>query len=82
MQEPVIENGNLNRGGGKSNRGYTWIVVVTMLGTAAFVLIPVIVAAWYTFYSHDDFTNVKSAGALGTNLIVSALKYTWQCYLS
>ena len=76
MQETVIENGNLNRGGGKSNRGYTWIAVVTLLGTAAFVLIPVIVASWYTFYSHDDFTNVHSARALGSNLIISALKYT------
>lgn len=82
MQETVIENGNLNRGGGKSNRGYTWIAVVTLLGTAAFVLIPVIVASWYTFYSHDDFTNVHSARALGSNLIISALKYTIQCYLT
>ena len=49
------------------------IAEISLLGTAAFVLIPVIIAAWYTFYSHDDFTNVKSAGALGTNVIVSDL---------
>ena len=46
MQETVIENGNLNRGGGKSNRGYALIAEISLLGTAAFVFLTVLIAAW------------------------------------
>lgn len=49
---------------------------------AALAFLPVIIASWYSFYSHDDFTTVQSGRAYGTNFIIAGLKYAVDWYFS
>lgn len=72
-------NENIDSGTGKWNR---WGIYI-LCGIALIAVIPVIVAARYTFFQADDFSHANTVGVFGGNILelfVASLKYTKKMY--